>query len=72
MVERVTCMVRYYYCRDGVNVEGPVEYAELVALVRSGAIRLETPVCTEGIDKWWTAANFVRSHAQPQPAGHSG
>jgi len=53
-------MVRYYYCNDGANVEGPVEYPELVQLVRKGEIVPETPVCTEGIDKWWTAGHFVR------------
>lgn len=53
-------MVRYYYCTDGENVQGPVEYETLVKLVLAGSITKETPVCTEGIDKWWPAGRFVR------------
>ncbi len=43
---------RFYFCRDGVTVEGPVEETILRLMVFRRELSLITPICAENTDAW--------------------
>lgn len=45
-------MIRYYFCTNGNDVQGPLDEPILIKMYNDGTIPNNTPVCREGLQEW--------------------
>lgn len=60
---------RPWYYRDANGSRGPVTTAQLVELLRAGALPAATPVWTEGWDQWYPASSVSELASAAWPGG---
>jgi hypothetical protein len=51
----------FYYCHDGVTVEGPLYWEQILELYEAGAVSTETSICMAGHEEWTTLGSWFPS-----------
>jgi hypothetical protein len=51
----------FYYCHDGVTVEGPHYWEQILELYEVGAVSAETSICMAGHEEWTTLGSWFPS-----------
>jgi hypothetical protein len=69
----LTVMTRYYYTKDGTDVQGPILQADLQAMYSAGILGRDAQVCQEGSEEWQPLSDLfpisekkISSHANIQ------
>jgi hypothetical protein len=58
-------MARYYYCKDGSTVEGPIAEADLRRMFTARILKPDTQICLEGSDNWEPISTIPSGFSQP-------
>jgi len=53
--------VRFFYCTDGSNIEGPIPLEDLLSFVEQGLVSGSTLACREGSEEW-LFVNALKPH----------
>lgn len=64
----LTLMTRYYYTKDGTDVQGPILQADIQAMYSTGILDRNTQVCQEGADAWQPLSDICSKIETTKPA----
>jgi hypothetical protein len=62
----------FFYCHDGVTVEGPHSWEQILELYEAGAVSAETAICMAGYEEWTTLGSYfppAEESAEELPPG---
>jgi len=51
-------MINYYFCEDGIKIQGPVDEESIKKMIREGALSTTAQLCQEGIPEWRSLGAF--------------